>query len=151
MSEEKQILQVKCEQAAAAISETVGHRCAVTLLAFYRHVGAPGMGFASSLADHESIAITLDATVSRSCGAPLPPRDESLWLPTDEEVSALADKCRTLLPFHSGFFLILGQGSDSSCATFEPEEHMRNFLAHHALPLFQQAATEQQSETTEAP
>lgn len=150
MSEEKQVLQVLCDRAAAAISESVGHRCSVTLIAFYKAVGATGMAFASSLADHESIAITLDATVTRSCGAPVPPRDESLWVPSDKEMLELGEKCRTLLPFHCGFFLIMGQGSDSSVVTFEEEEHLRNYLAHHALPLFQQQASAEQ-QTTESP
>jgi hypothetical protein len=137
MSEEKQMLQTLCERAAVKLSETIDHRCAVTLFAFYKSVGAIGNAFASSLPDREAIALTIDATVSRSCGAPLPPLDPEAFVPTDDAVARLGEQCRDLLPFHSGFVLILGAGVDSACTSFEELDHMRNFLTHIALPQFQ--------------
>jgi hypothetical protein len=136
MSEEKQMLQTLCERAASKLSELIEHRCAVTLFAFYKSVGAVGNAFASSLPDPESIALTIEATVSRSCGAPLPPGDPETFVPTDGEATRLGEQCRDLLPFHSGFVLIFGAGVDSTCTTFEELEHMRSFLAHIALPQF---------------
>jgi hypothetical protein len=138
MPEEKQILQVLCERAAAKLSETIEHRCAVTLFAFYKNVGAIGNAFASSLPDRESIALTIDATVSRSCGAPLPPLDPEAFVPADDLVTRLGEQCRDLLPFHSGFVLIVGAGVDSACTSFEDLEHMRSFLVHIALPQFKE-------------
>lgn len=137
MSEEKQMLQTLCERAAAALSEGIKHRCQVTLLAYYKNVAAIGMGFASSLPDHEAVAITIEATVSRACGAPLPPRNPAVWLPDDAALPALGEHCRDLLPFSCGFVLIFGAGHNSTCTTFEEQGHMSDFLAHVALPQFQ--------------
>jgi hypothetical protein len=136
MPEEKQMLQTLCDRAALKISEAIQHRSAVTLFAYHKHVGAVGFAIASSLPDAEAIALTIEATVSRSCGAPLPQGDPEVYVPDDSEVSKLGEQCRELLPFHSGFVLIVGAGVDSTCTTFEELEHMRSFLTHIALPQF---------------
>jgi hypothetical protein len=144
MSQETHILQRKCQQAALALSTSINHRCQITLLAFYKNVAAVGLGFASSLPDHEAVAITIEATVARSCGAPLPPRNPDLWLPADTELPELAEQCRDLLPFSCGFVLIFGAGHNSCCTTFEEIEHMRGFLTHIALPQFQRQPAPQE-------
>jgi hypothetical protein len=136
MPEEKQMLQTLCERAAAKLSENVRHLCPVTLLAFYRNVGALGNAFASSLPNREAIVQTIEATVSRSCGAQVADPDPDVFLPSDEELPWLGEHCRDLMPLSCGFVLIFGSGSNSSCTTYEDLNRMRDFLTHIALPQF---------------
>jgi hypothetical protein len=134
MIEETHILQTKCERTAGAVSFAIQHRCAVTLIAFYKAIAAPGWGFASALPDHEAVILTLQATIARKCGAPLPPKDPEAWLPDSEQVKHLADQCRDGLPFSCGFILIFGAGVDSTYASFEEAPRMVDFMSHLVLP-----------------
>jgi hypothetical protein len=130
------ILQTKCQRAAGDLSAGIKHRCAVTLIAFYKEVSATGWGYASALPDLESIVLTLEATIAKKCGAPLPPRDTSTWLPATEQVKQLAAQAREALPFSCGFVLIFGAGVDSVYASFEEAPRMLEFLSHLVLPTF---------------
>ena len=139
------ILQTKCQRAAEAISTKIKNGCSVTLIAFYKQVSATGWGFASSLPDHEAIILTLEATVARRCGAPLPTSSPDVWLPVGEDVGRLAEFARDLLPFSCGFVLILGAGVDSVYASFEEAPRMLEFLRKLVIPTFkaQQAVAPQ--------
>jgi hypothetical protein len=139
------ILQTKCKLAAELLSAGIKHRCAVTLITFYKDVSATGWGFASALPDHESVILTLEATIARKCGAPLPSTNPDIWLPDTEQVKKLADQARNALPFSCGFVLILGAGVDSCYASFEEAPRMLEFLSHLVLPTFkaQQSVTPQ--------
>ncbi len=139
------ILQTKCQRAAEALSSSTSARCAITLIAFYKEVSATGWGFASALPDLESVVLTLEAVVSRGCGAPLPPRAPDVWLPDTEQVKRLSELARDALPFSCGFVLILGAGVDSVYASFEEAPRMLEFLSHLVLPTFkaQQAVAPQ--------
>lgn len=133
MPDETHILQRKCQQAALAVSTSIQHRCAVTVIAFYKAILANGWGFASPLAA-EDLITTVEATVSRKCGAPLPPKDPEVWLPDTAQVKQLAEQCRDALPFSCGFILVLGAGVDSVYVSFEEASRMLEFMSHVALP-----------------
>jgi hypothetical protein len=145
MSETAHILQTKCQRAAETLSRAIKNGCAVTLIAFYKEVSATGWGFASSLPDHEAVMLTIEATIARKCGAPLPSTDPDIWLPDSEHVKKLAAQARDALPFSCGFVLILGAGVDSVYASFEEAPRMLEFLSHLVLPTFkaQQSVTPQ--------
>ncbi len=145
MSDTTHILQTKCARAAEAVSVAIKHGCAVTLITFYKNVSATGWGFASALPDHESVILTLEATIARKCGAPLPSSNPDIWLPDTEHVKKLTEQARDALPFSCGFVLILGAGVDSVYASFEEAPRMLEFLSHLVLPTFkaQQSVTPQ--------
>jgi hypothetical protein len=145
VSDTTHILQTKCQRAAEALSLTIQNRCAVTLIAFYKDVSATGWGFASSLPDHEAVMLTLEATIARKCGAPLPSTNPDIWLPDSEQVKKLAEQARDALPFSCGFVLVFGAGVDSVYASFEEAPRMLEFLSHLVLPTFkaQQSVTPQ--------
>lgn len=130
---ETHILQTKCQRAAETLSAGIKHRCPVTLVAFYKEISATGWGFATSL-DVEALVLTLEATVSRKCGAPLPPKDSDVWLPDTAGVKALVWQARDALPFSCGFILLLGAGVDSTYASFEEAPRMVEFMSHVVLP-----------------
>ncbi len=148
MPDETHILQRKCQQAALAVSTTIQHRCSVTLIAFYKQVMATGWGFASSLSA-DDLVLTLEATVARKCGAPLPPKDPEVWLPDVARVKELAEQCRDALPFSCGFILIVGAGVDSTYASFEESQRMLDFMSHLVLP--QLKAQQSVAQQPEAP
>lgn len=145
---ETHILQTKCQRGALAVSTSIKHRSNVTLIAFYKQVMATGWGFASSL-DAESLVFTLDATVARKCGAPLPPKNSEVWLPDSQQVKQLAEQARDALPFSCGFILIIGAGVDSIYASFEEAPRMLEFMSHIVLPQLraQQAVTQPNTES----
>jgi hypothetical protein len=145
---ETHILERKCQTAALAVSTSIQHRCAVTVISFYKAILANGWGFASPLAAGDVIT-TIEATVARKCGAPLPPKDPDVWLPDTSQVKQLAEQCRDALPFSCGFILIIGAGVDSVYASFEEAPRMLEFMSHVVLPALKaqqlvalQAATE---------
>ena len=150
MSEERNILQVKCDRAALAVSERIGHRCAVTVISFYKQVSAEGWGFASSLPDAEAIMITLETVVAGWCGAPLPARNPRAWLPDAATVKELGAGCRDQLPLSCGLILVFGSGVDTRYFSSEDDAQMSNYIAHWLIPCFKQRLSEsaQQPEPT---
>jgi len=149
MSDETHILQRKCQKAALGVSTTIKHRCPVTLIAFYKKVMATGWGFASALSADDLIQ-TVEATIARKCGAPLPPKDPEVWLPDTPQVKELAEQCRDALPFSCGFILIVGAGVDSTYASFEEAPRMLEFMSHLVLPQLRAQLTVSQP-TAESP
>lgn len=142
MSEERQFLQVKCDRVAPAVSELIGHRCQLTLIAFYKQIAARGWAYATSLPDLESAAITLEAVVSERCGAPRPPRNAERWLPDAEQVKTSGDHCREQLPFSCGFILVFGAGVDTRWVSSEDDEVVSNLLAHMFVPAIRERLRE---------
>lgn len=142
MSEERQFLQVKCDRVAPAISERIGHRCKVTLIAFYKQIAARGWAFATSLPDLEATAITLEAVVAGWCGAMLPPRNAGCWLPHEQQVKDLGELCREQLPFSCGYILVFGVGVDTRATSSEPDDVVSNLLAHMFIPAMQERLQE---------
>lgn len=149
MTEETHILQTKCQRGALAISTSIKHRCNVTLIAFYKQVMATGWGYASSLSA-EDLVTTLEATIAKKCGAPLPPRDSSVWLPDTPLVKQLSEQARNALPFSCGFIFIIGAGVDSIYASFEEAPRMLEFMSHLVLPQLRAQLTVSQP-TAESP
>ena len=135
------ILQTKCLRAVEMLSKGIKNGCAVTLIAFYKDVSATGWGFASSLPNHEELILTLEATIARKCGAPLPPSSPDVWLPGDADVRFMTAQCREALPFSCGFILLLGAGVDSVYASFEEAPRVLEFLSHLVLPTFKAQQT----------
>lgn len=149
MSEERHILQVKCDRAAFDVSERIGHRCAVTVIGFYKQVTAQGWGFASSLPDAEAIVITLEAVVAGWCGATLPARTQSYWLPDEKQVRELGAWCRDQLPLSCGLILVFGAGVNTRYFSSEEDAQMSNYIAHWLIPCFKERLAEGAAQPTE--
>lgn len=142
-NEPSHILQRKCEAAASSVSALINHRCPVTVIGFYKQILANGWGISSSLPSYDDVILTLEATVSKKCGAPLSPRDTAVWQPDTPLVKHLAEQCRDALPFSCGFILIFGGGVDSVYASFEEAPRMVEFMSLVVVPQLkaQQAVT----------
>lgn len=145
------ILQAKVDRIAHEIAKRLEGKCHVTLVAFYNGVSVGGVGFCSNL-DLDSLVATVEARITRWCGAPLPELDPELWVPGEVELKALAEYCRDELPLACAFGLFCGAGVDHVFASYLTREDFLEFLHKTLLPQLkaQQAVTPQPGTATDA-
>jgi len=133
MPETAHILQLKTEQAATAVWDTIKGRCPVTVVAYYDTTRADGNTFVTTL-DLCGVIGVVDALLDRWRTGVKPERSEGVWLPSVLELTSLAKLAADALPFSVRSLVICGSGSDLVAATFTDREDMRKHLEEVLLP-----------------